>query len=202
MSASSPRGEERRPLLAVDVEDPGLPSWADDQSPHHRLPITPARPSTPAPTSSIESRGEECCCGIDPLLCWFRVFHWVGGLIATFASVANIVYVQRVSTEITLRDAILRAYLSLFCVIIAGIQFQIPFVLRAIEILHNWTYRGLFLVYLGLNTLTKEWEHLHIEDVGGLTLLCLGSAYVIMGLGCVQSVEDRRMKRSSYTYSS
>lgn len=189
MTSVSPRSSERQPLLAGEAES-GRPSWADEEN-AHRGPLSPAK------VSVAETEADQCCCGIDPVLCWFRVFHWVGGLTATFGAVANIVHIQRVSGEISIRDVILRAYSSLFCIVVAMVQFQIPFALRGVEILQAWTYRGLFLIYIGLNTLNREWEYLHLEDISGFALVCLGSAYLMMGLTCVQGIETRRMSLNS-----
>lgn len=60
-----------------------------------------------------------CCCPVDPVLCWFRFFHTVSGLIGVATLGANIFVLVTVdSKSLNYKDIIMRSYAVVFCIII------------------------------------------------------------------------------------
>lgn len=73
------------------------------------------------PTRKNDEDLEEdcCCCSVDPVLCWFRFFHTISGLIGFATLVANIYCIAKIdSITLNYKDIIMRSYAVIFCVII------------------------------------------------------------------------------------
>lgn len=60
-----------------------------------------------------------CCCPVDPVLCWFRFFHTISGLIGVATLAANLFVLITIDTKsINTKDIIMRCYAIIFCFII------------------------------------------------------------------------------------
>lgn len=90
---------------------------------------------------------------------------------------------------------LVQVYASLFCVLLLLIQIQLPFVVRNVAILDQWTFRGLFFVYIGLITRDDTWHPLLIHDLIGMILAGVGLAYFLMVLFC-----RHRIYKAHYLY--
>jgi hypothetical protein len=133
------------------------------------------------------------------VLCWFRFFHFIGSIAALFALIANaqvMVFLHRsTTTSITFHVLLMRAYTSCFALLLILIQLQIPGIVDLLLLFQSWIWRGLLFIYVGLNTMNEDWEHLFIEDISGIITICFGASYLLMGLCCMQSIEDRKLRR-------
>ena len=76
--------------------------------------------TVPYPTKPEDDFEEDCCCcPVDPVLCWFRFFHTISGLIGVATLAANLFVLITVDTKsINAKDIIMRCYAIIFCFII------------------------------------------------------------------------------------
>lgn len=76
--------------------------------------------AVPYPSKPEEDFEEDCCCcPVDPVLCWFRFFHTISGLIGVATLAANLFVLITIDTKsINAKDIIMRCYAIIFCFII------------------------------------------------------------------------------------
>ena len=76
--------------------------------------------AVPYASSAEEDFEEDCwCCPVDPVLCWFRFFHTISGLIGVATLAANLFVLITIDTKsINAKDIIMRCYAIIFCFII------------------------------------------------------------------------------------
>ena len=112
--------------MGLDSVD--LTHWSRDtsspvkQTPYQLQDTTSSRRKS---TSQMLTGGDEddeedcCCCPVDPVLCWFRFFHTISGLIGVATLGANIFVLVTVdSKSLNYKDIIMRSYAVIFCIII------------------------------------------------------------------------------------
>ena len=96
---------------------------------------------------------EASCCGCcpgDPMLFSFQCFHFTAGMIGIAAFAANIyVFTQ---PYLTPKDAIMRSYALLFCLLVVIIEMDWRYVVNKIRFADLWVPRGLFYTLVGFVT--------------------------------------------------
>lgn len=99
---------------------------------------------------------ESCCCCFpsDPMLFAFQCFHLTAGLTGLAALSANI-YVFSGPT-ISVRDAIVRSYALLFCILIVIIELDWRLIVNKIRFADWWVFRGLFYTFVGFITCKSQ----------------------------------------------
>jgi hypothetical protein len=97
---------------------------------------------------SIRSQEDCCCCPLDPVLYWFRVFHFACGLIGLLAFVSNLYILFDI--QLDLRDLAIHFYALLFCLIIVATELELNIVLSKLQILDLWVFRGIFYSFVGI----------------------------------------------------
>jgi hypothetical protein len=117
------------------VSDNGNSDYGDStdwsRDPRENVPIVKVQPSyqessggrrRSSPRVSLLKEEEDedcCCCPVDPVLCWFRFFHTISGLIGFATMTANIFVLATVDRKsLNYKDIIMRSYAVIFCIII------------------------------------------------------------------------------------
>lgn len=93
---------------------------ASESPPYQLLDTSISRRRKSAKPSDDDDDNEDCCCcPVDPVLCWFRFFHTISGLIGVATLAANIfVLVTIDSKSLNYKDIIMRSYAVIFCILI------------------------------------------------------------------------------------
>lgn len=91
-----------------------------------------------------------CCCPSDPVLLWFRFFHFVSTIISIATLISNITIITK--PEITPIDIIMHVYAMLFCIAIIFIEIDWRFVMDRVRVMDLWMFRGLFYCFVGIIT--------------------------------------------------
>lgn len=91
-----------------------------------------------------------CCCPADPMLFAFQCFHLTAGLTGLAALSANI-YVFS-GPNFSIRDAIIRSYALVFCILIVIIELDWRYIVNKIRFADWWVFRGLFYTLVGFIT--------------------------------------------------
>ena len=91
-----------------------------------------------------------CCCPSDPVLFSFQCFHFTSGLTGLAAFVANIYTFW--NPNLGTKDAIIRGYTLLFCILIVIVELDWRFVVNKVRFLDYWVLRGLFYTFVGFIT--------------------------------------------------
>lgn len=104
-----------------------------------------------------------CCCRCDPILCWFRVFHFTASMVNLACGAANVYVISKLRQLDfeTAKEGLIRSYAVLFCLACIFVEFEARYVLRRIRFLENWSIRGLFYGFLGAITGTETMVHMH-----------------------------------------
>lgn len=166
------------------------PSWVEEDGIRDTNP-SPASPKPILP--SADTPDDLCCCCLDPVLCWFRFFHFLGGAACILAFVSNTVYGQ--NDLASLYAIIMRLYVAVFSIVLLLIQLQMPLVTHSLALFDMWVYRGFFFAYIGLRTINADKEYFLFENVVGIFMLVMGFIYFLLGMCCMKVVEDRRLIR-------
>lgn len=102
----------------------------------------------------VESESNDTCCGCcpsDPVLYWFRIFHFISGFLG-FASAAVNVYVMISNKSLGMVDLIIHAYTIMLCAAVVLAELDWRFFMAQVKILDSWIFRGLFYGFVGVLT--------------------------------------------------
>jgi len=157
-SSTPPPTKTRSP-----AEDKQIPSWLLDDNKEDGGGTDPEPKKYAEPKNkkrirdllqsvgSDEESEEDCCfcCHSDPLLLSFQLFHFTSGLVGMAALAAN---VYAFATNLSLNDAILRAYAVLFCLLIVLVEVDWRYFVNRIRFVEIWLLRGLFYAFVALLT--------------------------------------------------
>jgi hypothetical protein len=112
----------------MGLDNVDLAHWSRDtsspvkQTPYQLQDTTSSRRKNPSQTLVGGDEDDEedcCCCPVDPVLCWFRFFHTISGLIGVGTLGANIFVLVTVDgPSLNYKDIIMRSYAVIFCIII------------------------------------------------------------------------------------
>jgi hypothetical protein len=92
---------------------------------------------------SEDSSNLICCC-MDAILCYFRLFHFICGIIITLTLVANCIVLSNDLHSSDIKDFVMRVYCVIFCCLSIFLEINFRFVLDYIRLMDNWIFRGLF----------------------------------------------------------
>ena len=97
-----------------------------------------------------------CCC-IDATICYFRVFHFVCGLVVVFNLTENCIMLANDynSSIRDVKDMVIRLYNVLFCILCVFVELDFRYVVDHIKLFDNWIFRGMFYVYVGFVTVSR-----------------------------------------------
>lgn len=98
-------------------------------------------------TTTVSQEEDGCCCPVDPVLYWFRVFHFIAGLIAILTLVSNtsLFFIA----NLTWRAYVLHGYATTLCLLIISVELEIQVIIAKLKILDLWVFRGLFYSFVG-----------------------------------------------------
>ena len=99
-------------------------------------------------TTTVSQEEDGCCCPVDPVLYWFRVFHFIAGLVATLALVSNtsLFFIAHLSW----RSYVLHGYATILCLLIIAVELEIQLIIAKLKVLDLWIFRGLFYSFVGI----------------------------------------------------
>lgn len=101
------------------------------------------------PGKNSEANEEDCCCcPLDPILYWFRIFHVLTGLIGFVAMITNIYAL----TFGNIYNVIERCYAIVFCAMVVLIELEWQVVTARLKIMDLWIFRGFFFSFVGFIT--------------------------------------------------
>jgi len=155
-----------------------------------------------------DERGFEddcCCCPMDPVLLGIAFFHGIC-ICLGFAGIAvNIHHITRPHEQGMYQDIVLRAYSVAFSTIMVICEVDWRFFMRRLRLLDIWFFRGLFYIYIGLQTIDKiggvSLNALSsFDDMVGLPIMVAGGVYLVMGACCVKSVAESKRRRERGQY--
>lgn len=104
------------------------------------------------PQEDSGDEGESCCCcfSSDPMLFSFQCFHITAGLSGLGAFIANVYVFSR--PHITLKEAIIRSYALIFCVLMVLTELDWRYVVNKVRFMDYWLLRGIFYTFIGFIT--------------------------------------------------
>jgi hypothetical protein len=141
-----------------------------------------------------EKDDEDCCCPLDPILCWFRLFHTLSGFVGVATAGANGFVIATIdSITMDYRDIIMRSYAVLFCIVIVFVEIDWRCMMRRFRILDLWFFRGLFYFLVGFMTVQGDKTFTQPQDIVGLVQIGVGALYVLMGVLCIKSIKTQRL---------
>ena len=136
-----------------------------------------------------------CCCPSDPCLIAFTFFHCLSGALGVAAIGANVYHITQEKEGNKYIEIVQRCYLCLFSAIIVLTETDWKFLTRRLKLLDLWVFRGLFIAYVGINTLDLFSPTVETpECIVGFSLILCGAIYVVMGALCLKSVALSRRK--------
>mmetsp|Transcript_18451 Transcript_18451/g.41047 ORF Transcript_18451/g.41047 Transcript_18451/m.41047 type:complete len:242 (+) Transcript_18451:42-767(+) len=201
-SSTPPPTKTRSP-----AEDKQIPSWLLDDNKEDGGGTDPEPKKYAEPKNkkrirdllqsvgSDEESEEDCCfcCHSDPLLLSFQLFHFTSGLVGMAALAAN---VYAFATNLSLNDAILRAYAVLFCLLIVLVEVDWRYFVNRIRFVEIWLLRGLFYAFVALLTGgVGEKTAMTPQNLVAIVLGAVGVCYFLLGIFCMKAVKLRRMMR-------
>jgi hypothetical protein len=131
---------------------------------------------------------------LDPILCWFRFWHFTSGLVGLATIAANIYVIVTVDGDILdYRDIIMRGYAVLFGIVIVLVELDWRCVMKKFKIFEHWLVRGLFYFFVGFITIRGGITFQQPEDIIGLVQIAVGAIYALMGLFCIKSIKTQRL---------
>jgi hypothetical protein len=147
--------------------------------------------------SEDEDHESCCCCQCDPILCWFRVFHFVASMVNLSCAGANVFVITKLRhfDIVTAKEGLIRSYAVLFCLACIFVEYEIRYFVRRLKFLENWSLRGLFYGFLGaitVNTNNTSIEKIELENVCGALIQFIGAVYFVLGLFCLRELKMRR----------
>jgi len=141
-----------------------------------------------------------CCCPMDPVLLGIAFFHGICICLGIAGIAVNIHHIMQPNEQGLYQDIILRSYSAVFCVIMVFCELDWRWVLRRLRLLDIWFFRGLFYIYIGLQTIDKIGGLTltalsSFDDMVGVPIIIAGAAYVVLGACCVKSVAESKRRR-------
>lgn len=146
-----------------------------------------------------------CCCPMDPVLLGIAFFHGICICLGIAGIAVNIHHIMRPSEQGRYQDILLRSYSAAFCVIMVFSEIDWRFIMRRLRLLDIWIFRGLFYIYIGLQTIDEIGgvsltALSSFDDMVGLPVIVAGVVYVVMGACCVKSVAESKRRRERTQY--
>jgi hypothetical protein len=102
----------------------------------------------------------------------------------------------------SLKELFLRCYDVVFCLLIIVCETDWRFVMKRLRLLDLWMFRGLFYIYIGLQTLEVQingdvdLETLSdLDNMVGCLLVLAGVSYLCLGACCIKSVAEAKRRQ-------
>jgi len=112
------------------------PAWVRDPIP---TPTTPLVHSV-SPVMAA-SKSADKFCGLDSVLCYFRIFHSFVCLVAAATFVENLYVLSQ--NQMNVREGAIRLFALLFSLCIIAIEIDLKSIMVRISVLDNWFVRGI-----------------------------------------------------------
>ena len=108
----------------------------------------------------------------------------------------------------SLKELLLQCYDVVFCLLIVVCEVDWRFVMRRLRLLDLWIFRGLFYIFVGLQTLELQINGdvdldtlSNIDNMVGCLVMLAGVCYMCLGACCIKSVADaKRLRRLERVY--
>ena len=154
-----------------------------------------------------DADGMRCCVCYDPILCPFWILHGMAGLVGLGTAVVNATALTDLSDGVM--PVVGRAYAVLFGLLVIFVETDCGFVLEYVRALEFWAIRGLFYIFVGVETMKSDdtagpggTEGVRSEALCGGMLGVIGLIYFVMGVCCIQHIKQNRQRhlrdRESY----
>ena len=166
-----------------------------------RVPPQRARRRRVDDSDDDDSNEDCCCCPQDPCLIGMTIFHCASGALGLAGAAANLYHITQPSEVNKYVDIVQRCYLIAFSAIIVLTEVDWKFLTRRLRLLDLWVFRGLFISFVGLNTLDLVTPTVETpECIVGFALILCGAVYVVMGSLCLKSIAlSRRAGGGAYS---
>jgi len=149
-----------------------------------------------APTNSdTEAEDSDTCCGslCDPVLWWFRIYHFFAGVSSLSTIPANLLVISSNFTLVNIRDIGIRSFGILFALLLVCAEMDWRYVVRRFKLLDAWVWRGLLFFYLGMLTIDGSdvpiFNIVKPENISGTIECGFGICYIIFAMFDLRSVE-------------
>jgi hypothetical protein len=165
------RDTRRNNLLVAENNDiqihSNLPDWLHDEEQGPSIGVASTikstskgklqykqllKPKIESPMSDTSSSRKEKSfriCPENPCIWYFRSIHILSTIFA-IVGVGGNAYLLYHATSF--RGGVIHAYAALFCMIIVAVEIESRAVLRRVNLLENWIFRGLFYLFVGCIT--------------------------------------------------
>jgi hypothetical protein len=146
-----------------------------------------------------EGRGDGifagCCVCYDPILCPFWILHGLAALVGLCTVVVNTMLLADMSDGVM--PVVCRLYAVLFGLLIVFVEIDCRYVLEYFKALEFWAFRGLFYIFVGVETVKSDdvAQGIRAEALCGGVLGVLGVIYFVMGICCIQNIKLSRLSR-------
>lgn len=186
----------RQSHLGESSPDPNQPAWAQEPQDLDTSGLSVDGSSSGLPAIALlgENNDEErCCICYDPILCPFWILHGLTALVGAGTIVVNVMTITDVSEGVM--PILLRSYAVLFGLLVIFVEIDCGYVLEYCKALELWAIRGLFYVFVAVETVRSDdaATGVRAESVMGGLLGALGLIYFVMGICCIQHVKSRRL---------
>jgi hypothetical protein len=161
----------------------------------HGLNLSPTRNYSKPDDYEHDTR---CCFCLDPILCPFWIVHGSTALVGLGTAIINATLIFHNNTGVL--GTLSRLYAIIFGAIIVLVEAECNYVLYYCKALKVWSIRGLFYIFVGVMTVGSDdvAKGEQMEAVCGGILGCLGMAYFVMGVCCLQHIKKKRMQVLGY----
>lgn len=148
-----------------------------------------------APSTSDNEVDEDTCCGslCDPVLWWFRIFHFFAGLACLSTIAANLLVISSNFQLVNIRDIGIRGFGILFALLLVCAEMDWRYIVRRFKLLDAWVWRGILFFYLGMLTVDGSnvpiFNIIRPENISGTIECGFGICYVLFALFDLRTVE-------------
>ena len=141
-----------------------------------------------------------CCCPMDPVLFGMTIFHSISGILGIAAFAANIYHLTSPEEHGMYQDILQHSYCCIFCIIVIICEVDWRWIMKRFRILDLWLFRGLFYIYVGLETSDRmddlqPLNLLSVCNIIGIALIVSGVMYFIMSLCCIKSIAEAKRRK-------
>jgi hypothetical protein len=145
---------------------------------------------------------EDCCCfPLDPVLLTLTFFHGICICLGLAGITVNIHHLTKPDEQRQYQDIIMRSYTIAFCCAMVLCELDWRFFMRRVRLLDMWVFRGLFYIYVGLQTTDTLGGALTLDSLSspdnmvGFPTVISGLIYLLMGSCCLKAEAEARRKR-------